>query len=99
MVESIYFLKPAWCGIHPAGLWPEQGLQPVTTATAFEAVDFTFEDQLQTFSRGSDRVGCVGLTGPIRGVTSGLDVCWPRRLSRNNCSICDVARAVADIAA
>ena len=34
MVESIYFLKPAWCGTHPAGLWPEQGLQPVTRATA-----------------------------------------------------------------
>jgi hypothetical protein len=34
MVESIYFLKPAWCGTHPAGLWPEQGLQPVTGATA-----------------------------------------------------------------
>src|SRR5580700_9955980 len=35
MVESIYFLKPAWCGTHLAGLWPEQGLQPVTRATAF----------------------------------------------------------------
>jgi len=35
MVESIYFLKPAWCGTHFAGLWPEQGLQPVTRATAF----------------------------------------------------------------
>src|SRR5665213_675822 len=34
MVESIYFLKPAWCGTHLAGLWPEQGLQPVTRATA-----------------------------------------------------------------
>jgi hypothetical protein len=34
MVESIYFLKPAWCGNHFAGLWPEQGLQPVTGATA-----------------------------------------------------------------
>jgi hypothetical protein len=34
MVESIYFLKPAWCGTHFAGLWPEQGLQPVTKATA-----------------------------------------------------------------
>ena len=34
MVESIYFLKPAWCGTHFAGLWPEQGLQPVTRATA-----------------------------------------------------------------
>ena len=34
MVESIYFLKPAWCGAHFAGLWPEQGLQPVTRATA-----------------------------------------------------------------
>jgi hypothetical protein len=35
MVESIYFLKPAWCGTHSAGLWPEQGLQPVIGATAF----------------------------------------------------------------
>ena len=26
MVESIYFLKPAWCRTHLAGLWPEQGL-------------------------------------------------------------------------
>ena len=26
MVEAIYFLKPAWCGIHLAGLWPEIGL-------------------------------------------------------------------------
>jgi hypothetical protein len=26
MVESIYFLKPAWCGNHLAGLWPEAGL-------------------------------------------------------------------------
>src|ERR1035438_9471083 len=34
MVESIYFLKPAWCGTHLAGLRPEQGLQPVTRATA-----------------------------------------------------------------
>src|SRR5580700_3635746 len=34
MVESIYFLKPAWCGTHFAGLWPEQGFQPVTRATA-----------------------------------------------------------------
>src|ERR1700735_856021 len=34
MVESIYFLKPAWCGTHFAGLRPEQGLQPVTRATA-----------------------------------------------------------------
>ena len=35
MVESIYFLKPAWCGDHLAGLWPEQGLQPVMKAIAF----------------------------------------------------------------
>ncbi len=34
MVESIYFLKPAWCGTHFAGLWPEQGFQPVIRATA-----------------------------------------------------------------
>jgi hypothetical protein len=26
MVESIYFLKPAWCGNHSAGLRPETGL-------------------------------------------------------------------------
>ena len=36
-------MKPAWCGIHLAGLWPEQGLQPVTGATAFQAVGFTPE--------------------------------------------------------
>jgi len=35
MVESIYFLKPAWCGTPCAGLWPEQGLQPVRKAFAF----------------------------------------------------------------
>ena len=41
MVESIYFLKPAWCGDHRAGLWPEQDLQSVIVATAFQAVVFT----------------------------------------------------------
>ena len=34
MVKSINFSKPAWCGDHFAGLRPEQGLQPVTGATA-----------------------------------------------------------------
>jgi hypothetical protein len=43
MVKSFYFLKPAWCGIHLAGLWPEQGLQPVTRATALQAVVFTWQ--------------------------------------------------------
>jgi len=38
MVESIYFLKPAWCGSHPAGLWPEKGLQPVTRSHRLQAV-------------------------------------------------------------
>jgi hypothetical protein len=42
MVESIYFLKPAWRGAHCAGLRPEQDLKSVTTATAFQAVVFTF---------------------------------------------------------
>ena len=28
-------MRPAWCGAHPAGLWPEQDLQSVTGATAF----------------------------------------------------------------
>ena len=42
MVESIYFLKPAWCGTHLAGLWPEQGLQPVTRATALRRWFVTF---------------------------------------------------------
>src|SRR5580693_8302712 len=35
IAESIYFLKPAWCGTHRAGLWPEQDFQSVTVATAF----------------------------------------------------------------
>ena len=38
MVESIYFLKPAWCGNHFAGLWPEQGLQPVINSHRLQAV-------------------------------------------------------------
>jgi hypothetical protein len=38
MVEFIYFLKPARCGTHFAGLRPEQGFQPVTRATADVAV-------------------------------------------------------------
>jgi hypothetical protein len=41
MAESIYFLKPAWCGTHLAGLWLEQGLLAVTKATALQAVVFT----------------------------------------------------------
>ena len=38
MVKAIYFLKPAWCGNHPAGLRPEEDLQSVIVATAFQAV-------------------------------------------------------------
>ena len=38
MVKAIHFLKPAWCGKHSAGLWPEQDLHSVTKATAFQAV-------------------------------------------------------------
>ena len=29
MVKSIYFLKPAWCGTHLAGLRPEQDFSPL----------------------------------------------------------------------
>jgi hypothetical protein len=42
MVKSIYFLKPAWCGIHPAGLGPDQDLQSVRRATAFRRWFLTF---------------------------------------------------------
>ena len=49
MVESIYFLQPAWCGIHPAGLWPEQDFQSVTRATAFQAVVCHFQDEVEEF--------------------------------------------------
>ena len=41
MVKAIYFLKPAWCGRHFAGLRPEWDLQSVNGATAFQAVVFT----------------------------------------------------------
>jgi hypothetical protein len=47
MVESIYFLKPAWCGTHFAGLWPEQGLQPVTGATALRRWSVTHVGRVQ----------------------------------------------------
>ena len=46
MVESIYFLKPAWCGTHFAGLWPEQGFQPVTRATALRRWFVTFASSI-----------------------------------------------------
>jgi hypothetical protein len=59
MVKSIYFLKPAWCGIHLAGLWPEQGLQPVTRATALQAVVFTATVQ-SGGSKQDDEV-CAGV--------------------------------------
>ena len=50
MVESIYFLKPAWCGAHFAGLWPEQGFQPVTRATALRRWFVTCVDIPQTIA-------------------------------------------------
>src|SRR5580692_10004556 len=58
MVESIYFLKPAWCGSHFAGLWPEQGLQPVTRATALRRWFVTFVSPL-----GYHAFGGYGATG------------------------------------
>ena len=51
MVESIYFLKPAWCGTHFAGLWPEQGFQPVTRATALRRWFVTCDGILQTYAK------------------------------------------------
>jgi len=55
MVESIYFLKPAWCGTHFAGLWPEQGLQPVTGATALRRwfVTYLFINEIRALKLGS----------------------------------------------
>jgi len=53
MVKPIYFLKPAWCGTHFAGLWPEQGLQPVTRATALR----------RWISLGVKLVGVTGANG------------------------------------
>src|SRR6266566_2902950 len=56
MVESIYFLKPAWCGTHFAGLWPEQGFQPATRATALRRWFVTariWEDPATTGLSGS----------------------------------------------
>jgi hypothetical protein len=46
MVKSIYFLKPAWCGIHPAGLGPDQDLQSARRATAFRRWFLTFISRL-----------------------------------------------------
>ena len=58
MVESIYFLKPAWCGTHFAGLWPEQGLQPVTRATALRRWFVTREWSYHAI--------CEWLSDPVR---------------------------------
>jgi hypothetical protein len=40
MVESIYLLKPAWCGTHLAGLWPELGLTARYHSHRLQAVVF-----------------------------------------------------------
>ena len=60
MVEAIYFLKPAWCGTHHAGLWPEQDFQSVTKATAFRRWFLTL-NQLQ---RALPTSHCIGLCRP-----------------------------------
>jgi hypothetical protein len=57
MVKSIYFLKPAWCGTHFAGLGPEQGLQPVTRATAFRRWFVTEQTQKKDVSELSANRG------------------------------------------
>jgi len=43
MVETIYFLKPAWCRTHRAGLRPEYDFQSVIVATAFRRWFVTHE--------------------------------------------------------
>jgi hypothetical protein len=53
MVEAIYFLKPAWCGNHRAGLWPEIGLTARYCSHRLQAVVFTFRFNRRTSkSRG-----------------------------------------------
>ena len=66
MVESIYFLKPAWCGTHPAGLWPEQGLQPVTRATALRRWFLTLID-------GPDAASPAANAAPVEAVETPPD--------------------------
>ena len=42
-------MKPAWRGDHPAGLWPEQGFQPVTRAIAFRRWFVTLYTMFHSF--------------------------------------------------
>ena len=58
MAESIYALKPAWCGIHSAGLQPEQDFQSGNRATAFQAVAFTSEHLTNTLC-GCELLICI----------------------------------------
>jgi len=63
MVESIYFLKPAWCGTHFAGLWPEQGFQPVTRATALRRWFVTHITDAAGLAKIADTLGCLTVLG------------------------------------
>src|ERR1700683_3133367 len=76
MVESIYFLKPAWCGAHRAGLWPEQDFQSVTVATAFRGrFHYLHLGGCRGISVAMDRIADVTtMTGsfPGRGETPGI---------------------------
>jgi hypothetical protein len=69
MVESIYFLQPAWCGTHPAGLWPEQDFQSVTRATAFQAVACHLAARLNITLPGVDQQTAESL------VNAGSNIC------------------------
>src|SRR5580700_11389424 len=95
MVESIYFLKPAWCGDHPAGLWPELGLTVRYGSHSLQAVLVHYravkEEHIQrntTETAGTllpERDGTAGKPGHIIGSASrrGQRCCTCRRRKRS----------------
>src|SRR5580700_8610725 len=72
MVESIYFLKPAWCGTPCAGLWPEQGLQPVRKAFAFRGDGLSLGFGLTSGSKAGSR-NAPGSVAAFHLVLEGLE--------------------------
>src|SRR5580658_3907602 len=93
MVESIYFLKPAWCGTHRAGLWPEQDFQSVTVATAFRrwfslqnSQHITFDSGIvtQTSGSGLEFIPCINANSPAYCVANNINAVVSYNLIQNS---------------
>ena len=76
MVKSIYFLKPAWCGTHLAGLRPEIGLTARYRSHRLQAVVFTQVDLHREY-HATRRNAAEGHRVPVLSVPGCADAAGP----------------------